>query len=135
MRGVVAAVFLFALLMTVAYAVTISLSSNDVAQLGGTGLVDVYCPANPCQITKVSWVLTSSPPFQVDQVNVQWQTAKTVGASYTVYVVLYDNTNSVISSGSATQPASALPVTTLVDVVANVSPASVYRVEVIIVEN
>lgn len=135
MRTLLAAVLLSILLVAVTYAVTIALNSSDVAQLGGTGLVDVVCPANPCQVSRVSWTLTSDPPFKVDKVNVQWTTAKTTGATYTVYVTLYDSANTVISSGSASQSASNTPVTTVVDVNQNVDPKDVYRVEVVIVEN
>lgn len=124
---------LLGLLVTASYAVLISLSSTDVNALGGTGLVDVSCPASTCQITRVSWTLTTSPPYLVDRVNVQWTTAKPIGATYTVYVVLYDNNNVVVSSGSATQAASPLQVTTTVDV-SNISPSVVYRIEVVIVE-
>ncbi|MEM4190078.1 MAG: hypothetical protein QW544_06155 [Candidatus Caldarchaeum sp.] len=123
------------LLVTTVYAVAIALTSSEVAQLGGTGLVDVNCPANPCQVSKVSWTLTGTAPFRVDRVNVQWTTAKTTGATYTVYVTLYDSANTVISSGSANQPASSSQVTTVVDVNPNVDPRDVYRVEVVIVEN
>ncbi|MEM2693656.1 MAG: hypothetical protein QXW56_09260 [Nitrososphaerota archaeon] len=117
-----------------AYAVLISLSSSDINQLGGTGLVDVTCPANPCQVTKVSWVLTSSAPYKVDKVNVQWTPAKSGSANYMVYVALYDIFNNVISSGSASQPGSTSAVTTQVDVAPDVNPKDVYKVEVVIVE-
>lgn len=124
---------LLGLLVTASYAVLISLSSSDVNALGGTGLVDVHCPASPCQITRVSWTLTTSAPYLVDRVNIQWTTAKPSGATYMVYVVLYNDVGTVISSGSATQAASSSAVTTVVDV-ANVNPRDVYRVEVVIVE-
>ncbi len=118
-----------------AYAVLITLTSAEIDQLGGTGNVDVYCPANPCQINRVRWVLTASAPYQVDRVLVEWQTRETTGASYTVYVTLLDSTNAVISSGSATQPAASSPVTTDVDVAPNADPAQVYRVSIVIVQN
>jgi hypothetical protein len=118
-----------------AYAVAIGLTSTDIDQLGGAGNVDVYCPANPCQITRVKWVLTSSAPYLVDRVLVQWQTRETTGASYTVYVTLLDNSNAIIASGSATQAASSSSVTTTVDVSPNVDPAQVYKVSIVIVQN
>jgi hypothetical protein len=34
-----------------AYAVLIGFTSAEVDQLGGTPIVDVHCPANPCQIS------------------------------------------------------------------------------------
>jgi hypothetical protein len=118
-----------------AYAVLIDLTSAEVDQLGGTPIVDVYCPANPCQISRVKWVLTSSYPYLVDRVLVQWQTRETSGASYTVYVTLLDASNNPISGGSATQAASSSPVTTNVDVLPNVDPAQVYKVQIVIVQN
>jgi hypothetical protein len=82
----------------------------------------------------VKWVLTSSYPYLVDQVRVDWQTRETSGASYTVYVTLLDNSNNPISGGSATQAASSSPVNTYVDV-SNVDPAQVYKVQIVIVQN
>jgi hypothetical protein len=97
--------------------------------------VDVLCPANPCQISRVKWVITSTLPFLVDKVNVEWQTRETTGASYTVYVTLLDSSNAVVSSGSATQAASSIPVTTQVDVNPDADPARVYKVSIVIVQN
>jgi hypothetical protein len=118
-----------------AYAVLIDLDSSDIDQLGGTQRVDVYCPANPCQISRVKWVLESSYPYLVDRVLVQWQTRETSGASYTVYVTLLDSSNNPISGGSATQAASGSLVTTNVDVSPNADPAQVYKVQIVIVQN
>jgi hypothetical protein len=118
-----------------AYAVAIGLTSTDIDQLGGTGNVDVLCPANPCQITRVKWVLTSSAPYLVDRVLVEWQTRETTGATYTVYVTLLDSSNAVIAGGSATQAAHNTAVTTNVDITPNVDPAQVYRVNIVIVQN
>jgi hypothetical protein len=119
-----------------AFAVTIGLTSAEVDQLGGTENVNVLCPAaDPCQINRVKWVLTSSYPYQVDRVLVQWQSRETSGASYTVYVTLLDASNNPISGGSATQSASSSPVTTNVDVSPNADPAQVYKVQIVIVQN
>jgi len=117
-----------------AYAVLIDLTSAEVDQLGGTPIVDVYCPANPCQISRVKWVLTSSYPYLVDRVRVDWQTASTTG-SYTVYVTLLDSSDNPISGGSATQTASSSPVSTYVDVSPDADPAQVYKVQIVIVQN
>jgi hypothetical protein len=118
-----------------AFAVQINLTSAEVDQLGGTPIVNVNCPANPCQINRVKWVLTSSYPYEVDRVLVQWQTRETSGASYTVYVTLFDNSGNPISSGFATQAASSSPVTTNVNVSPDADPAEVYRVQIVIVQN
>jgi hypothetical protein len=117
-----------------AFAVQISLSSSAIDQLGGTPIVDVYCPANPCQISRVKWVLTSSYPYLVDQVRVDWQTRETSGASYMVCVTLFDDDEDEISGGCATQTASSLPVNTYVDVSPNADPAQVYKVQIVIVQ-
>jgi hypothetical protein len=85
----------------------------------------------------VKWVLTSSAPFKVDKVKVEWQTASSTG-SYTVYVTLFDNaspTPNAISGGSATQAASSMAVTTEVDVSPDADPAEVYKVQIVIVQN
>jgi len=118
-----------------ALAVEITLNSTDIDQLGGTGQVDVLCPANPCQVNRVKWALTSSAPYMVDRVLVQWQTRETTGASYTVYVTLRDSSNAIIASGSATQTASSSPVTTTVDVSPDRDPKDIYKVEIVIVQN
>jgi hypothetical protein len=117
-----------------AFAVQISLSSSAIDQLGGTPIVDVTCPANSCQISRVKWVLTSSYPYLVDQVRVQWQTASSTG-SYTVCVTLFDDDEDEISGGCATQTASGSPVTTEVDVTPNADPAEVYKIQIVIVQN
>jgi hypothetical protein len=135
-RTLLLTVLLAALAMaSAAYAVAIGLTSDDIDQLGGTGNVDVRCPANPCQITRVKWVLTSSAPYLVDRVLVEWQTRETTGATYNVYVNLLDNSNTVIAGGSATQAAHSTAVTTNVDITPNVDPAQVYKVNIVIVQN
>ncbi|MDW8042479.1 MAG: hypothetical protein RMJ75_06745 [Nitrososphaerota archaeon] len=135
---VIALALIAAITALASYAVVIALDSNDVAQLGGTNLVDVRCPAagTPCRIDRITWTLSSSAPYTVTRANVVWNTAKTSGATYTVYVVLYDSTaNNVIGSGSAVQAASASQVTTQVPISPNPRPRDVYYVEVVIVEN
>jgi hypothetical protein len=125
---------LAAVMAVASAAFAVSIGVDGVDQLGGTGIVDVLCPANPCQISRVKWVLTSYP-YLVDQVQVNWQTRETSGASYTVYVTLLDSSNNPISGGSATQAASNSPAITTVDVTPNVDPAQVYKVQIVIVQN
>ncbi|MEN3048148.1 MAG: hypothetical protein ABDH63_05150 [Candidatus Caldarchaeales archaeon] len=133
---VIALALIAAITALASYAVVIGLQSSDVAQLGGTYLVDVTCPEANCQINRVYWTLSTTPPFRVTHANVVWDTAKTAGVTYTVYVVLYDSTGTnVIGSGSATQSASSSTVTTQVPVSPNPRPRDVYYVEVVIVEN
>ena len=120
-----------------AFAVQISLSSADIAQIGGTGQVGVNCPGNPCQVSKVTWTISGTPP-RVTEVKVQWTPASSATtASYTVYVTLYDNGDNIIGSGSATQSGSSSPpVTTTVPVSGSspIDPKNVYKVEIVIVQ-
>jgi hypothetical protein len=120
-----------AVMAVVSAALAVVIGVGSVDQLGGSNDVAVNCPANPCQITSVKWVVTSG---LVDKVQVTWQTAATSG-SYTVHVALIDNTNTVIASASATQSASASAVTTTVDFSPDVNPAQVYKVRIVIVQN
>ncbi|MEM2545127.1 MAG: hypothetical protein QXJ49_02905 [Nitrososphaerota archaeon] len=115
-----------------ALAVEISLSSNDVDRIGATPQVDVLCPANLCQVTRVRWVITSSYPYQVDQVRVQWTPATT--NNYNVYVTLFDSDSSAISGGATTVSVSGgSPTDTWVDV-SDVDPGQVYKIQIVIVE-
>jgi uncharacterized protein (UPF0333 family) len=121
--------------VSAAFAVQISLSSADIAQIGGTGQVSVNCPAagSPCQVSKVTWTI-SGTTLKVTAVNVQWTPASNAPASYTVYVTLYDNLGNTVGSGSATQSGSTSSVTTSVPVSPNPDPKDVYKVEIVIVQ-
>ncbi len=137
-RIILLSIFISLLLFTVAaYSVSISLSLDNVAQLGGTGNVKVRCPADPCQIYKVKWVISSSPPYEVSAVDVTWIPASSSSANYSanymVYVTLYDNSNGVIAYGSASQSGSSSQVTTTVNI-EDVPPKDVYYVEIVIVQ-
>jgi hypothetical protein len=119
-----------------AFAVQITLNESDIAQLGGTGQVDVSCPANPCEITRVTWTLSGTPP-RVTQVNVKWTPASS--SEYKVYVTLYKDASTIVGSGSATQSGSSSPVTTPVPVspvapYTSIDPKDVYKVEIVIVQ-
>ena len=122
--------------VAVAYSVLISLASTDIDQLGATDKVNVQCPASgtPCKIDKVGWLLTTAAPYKVDKVRVTWTPAKSdASVTYHVYVELYDDSESLISSGSATQAGSSTPVITTVDVV-DVDPEDIYEVRIVIME-
>ena len=118
-----------------ALAVVIALDPGDVAEIGGTYQVDVYCPADPCEVSRVTWVISSSAPFQVTAVNVEWTPRST--DSYTVFVVLYDSTaTTIISSGSATVSVTGgSSTTTTVNVSPGARPRDIYYVEIVIVQN
>jgi len=55
------------MLLSIVYASSISLGSSDVAQIGGTGQVNVIGPGT---VDNVKWVLTTSPPFKVSGVEI-----------------------------------------------------------------
>ena len=134
-RIILISIFMALLLFTVAaYSVLISLSADDVAQLGGTGEVVVNCPASgsPCKIDKVEWVLTTTNyQHNVDKVKVTWTPASS-SATYRVYVTLYDSEKNGISSGYKSQSGSSSEVT--VDITPDVPPEDVYYVEIVIVQ-
>lgn len=115
-----------------ALAVEITLSSSEVDRLGATPQVEVLCPANPCSVSRVRWVITGNYPYLVDQVRVAWTPATT--NNYYVYVTLFNSGGSPISGGSAfTFVTGGAPTDTLVDV-ANVDPRNVYYIQIVIVE-
>ena len=116
-----------------AFAVTIDLRSADVDQLGGTPMVDVNCPADPCQISRVKWVLRSSYPYLVYQVKVVWQPASS-SSEYTVCVTLFDNSGNPISSGCETDVSGSGSIDTYVNISPDADPAEVYKVQIVIVE-
>ncbi len=119
---------------SLAYAVNISLNSDSVMRIGGTGQVDVLCPASSCQIDGVTWTMTSSAPYLVDKVNVDWTPAE--NGDYDVYVTLYDSGGTIIASGStsASGLTGGTSTTTIVDLTTDVNPANVYKIEIIIVQ-
>ena len=121
------------LMISSVYAVLIQLNSADVAQIGGTGQVSVSCPASGCTISKVSWILDSNPPFKITGAEVSW-TPSDSGATYKVYVVVYDSGSTAIASGSATQAGDTNEVTTSVSFDTAVDAKDIYSVEVIIAE-
>ena len=55
------------MLLSIVYASSISLGSSDVAQIGGTGQVNVIGPGT---VDNVKWVLTTSPSFKVSGVEI-----------------------------------------------------------------
>jgi hypothetical protein len=115
-----------------AFAVSISVAGVD--QLGGTGQVGVECPANPCQISRVKWVLTSSDhQYLVDQVKVVWKPASS-SSEYTVCVTLFDDDDNAISGGCKTDVSGSGFIETPVDVSDDVDPAEVYKVQIVIVQ-
>jgi hypothetical protein len=114
-----------------AFAVEITLSSSDVARIGATPQVEVYCPVSGCQITRVTWTL-SFPPPRVTAVNIDWEPA--AAGTYTVYVVLYRSDGTTIAGYGSTSVTVSGPTTTSVPVGA-VNPAHIYYVEIAIVES
>jgi len=125
-----------ALLATVLYAVAITLPSANVAEIGGTGEVDVQCPVSGCQIAKVNWLRDSSAPYYVTGVAVTWTPASGSGASYVVHAIIRDNAGSILASGEASVTVSGSPSATTTNVYTNpaVNPKDIYKVEILIME-
>jgi hypothetical protein len=115
-----------------AFAVQITLNDSDIARIGGTGQVSVSCPVSGCQISKVTWTLSGTPP-RVTEVKVEWTPASSSG-SYTVYVTLYKGASTIVGSGSASQSGSSGSVTTSVSISPNPDPKDVDKVEIVIVQ-
>jgi hypothetical protein len=120
-----------------AFAVEIRLDSSDVARIGATPQVRVYCPVagDPCQITRVTWsVAFSPPPPKVTAVNIQWTPAAT--GTYTVYVVLYRSDGTTVEGyGSTSVTISTLGSTpTTVNLASPADPRYIYYVEIAIVQ-
>jgi hypothetical protein len=115
-----------------AFAVQINLSSLDIARIGATPQVEVYCPANPCQITRVTWTLAFPPP-RVTHVNIVWSPAAT--GDYNVYVVLYRDTSTIVGYGWTSVTISTLGSTPTTVSVGAVNPADINYVEIAIVQS
>ena len=126
---------LIALLMilavvAVAYSVAIGLESTDIDQLGATDKVEVYCPADPCSISRVKWEMTTSAPYMVNKVQVYWTPAD-ASKTYNVCVELYtDDEGTPSSSGCSSSYSGGY---TGVDV-DNIDPKDVDKVRIVIVE-
>jgi hypothetical protein len=122
-----------------AFAVEISLSSSDVARIGATPQVEVYCPSiisGDCKIARVTWTISfPPPPPRVTAVNVEWSPAAT--GTYTVYVVLYRNDGTTVEGyGSTSVSISTLgPTTTTVNLASPANPRFIYYVEIAIVQS
>ncbi|MEM3952323.1 MAG: hypothetical protein QXP74_02815, partial [Nitrososphaerota archaeon] len=101
-RIILISIFMALLLFTVAaYSVAITLENTNIQRLGGTGQVQIICPANPCEIDKVTWTLTGTP-LKVSEVNIEWtpnQPASGSTITYTVYVYLYKKDEDIAGSG------------------------------------
>jgi hypothetical protein len=121
-----------------AFAVEISLSSSDVARIGATPQVEVYCPSisgGQCKITRVTWSVDfPPPPPRVTAVNIEWSPAAT--GTYYIYVVLYKSGGSTIEGYGSTSVSitSTGPTTTTVNLASPANPRYIYYVEIAIVQ-
>jgi len=136
-RIILLSIFISLLLFTVAaYSVAIKLVDTDIQRLGGTGQVGIICPANPCEIKKVTWGLTDTPK-RVSAVNIQWtpnQPASGSTITYTVYVYLYNKDGNIAGSGSTNENGTG-EVTTTISLNSPIDPKNIEKIEIIIVEN
>ena len=136
-RIILLSIFISLLLFTVAaYSVAIALEKTDIQRLGGTGQVGIICPANPCEIKKVTWSLTDTPK-RVSAVKIQWtpnQPASGSTITYTVYVYLYNKDGNIAGSGFTNENGTG-EVTTTISLNSPIDPKNIEKIEIIIVEN
>jgi hypothetical protein len=129
------------LMVSAAYAASITLSSANVMQIGGTGQVTVNCPVgNTCTVSGVTWSVTQSGAAPVvNSATVTWQTASTSSTNkYTLYVTVFSSASTVVATGSVSNIAgSASPTSTTVTLTAvtpPLNPSQVNLVEIDIVQ-
>ncbi len=127
--AVLAAVLVTALTVGIAWAV--QLSANTVGTVGGTGLVTVYSGVESDQIDAI-WFLINSD-FDVDKVQIDW--TADVSGTVLVGVVVYDNSDTAIATGSTTVSVTdGNAYNTVVTLSTAVDPSEIYKVEVVIVQ-
>ncbi|MEM1742688.1 MAG: hypothetical protein QXK95_01845, partial [Nitrososphaerota archaeon] len=131
-------IFISLLLFTVAaYSVAITLNDTDIQRLGGTGQVQIICPAQGCKIDKVTWTLTGTP-LRVSEVNIRWTPNQPESGStitYTVYVYLYNKDGNIAGSGSRDEGMTGEVTTTIIPLGDLIDPKDIEKIEIIIVEN
>lgn len=91
------------------FAVQLSLNSDSVARVGGTGEVIVLAPTSNATIDKVTFTVSNTPPYYIQSVNVTLTFAEAVSSidgttpvTYTVVVNVYDSLGNLINSAIAT---------------------------------
>lgn len=141
-RGRAALVFgmlaLVAVLIPGVYAVQITLVSENVARVGGTGGVSILAPT--AQVDQVTFTLENNPPYYINGVNVVFTPNET--GTYTVAVNIYDAIGNILGSGIATgltpqiDQTTGLPtqMTVYITLTPSVDPAQAAAVEVIVLQ-
>ncbi len=130
---------LLAFTFTIALAVQLTLDSDNVERIGGTGQVAVLSPENDDTINKVEFTIETNPADpdfgDVVSVDVTWEPAE--NGNYFVMVILYDNSNNVVGYGTATPTGltAGSSTTTTVTLSDTASPEEIYKVEVILQED
>ena len=135
MRGVIASVIAALLVAGAAYAVWLTLNSEDVARIGGTGLVQVLSPTTNGNVNEVLWQTDTNTGY-VTGVDVNWTPAET--GTYLVHVNVYDGNQNMLTSGTTTETIQAADVgadrVTSVPLAQSVDPSQLVYVEVIITQ-
>ncbi len=131
-----------------AYAVQLTLNSDNITRVGGTGQVEVLSPDFNNTIESVVFIVdTNNPPYYITSVDITWEPAET--GTYFIAINIYDVTvdpttgttqRTLIASGTqtvnvdGTQAAPQQSTTTRIQFPSPVNPADVDYVEIIIVQ-
>ena len=123
------------------FAVQLSLNSDNIARVGGTGQVPVLDPTANATIDAVTFTLATTPPYYIAGANVTLTFAE-AGTTYTVVVNIYDATGNLITSGQVTgvtvqtDATTGAPVqqTVTVNFPSPVDPRLVGNVEVLVIQ-
>jgi len=128
-RAILIAVLLALSIVSVT-AVAVALTTTP-KRVAGSGMVDVSCPAGPCEAT-VGWKLDSN--YDVSACKVTW--TPSFDGSATIACIVYDSGGSQLASGSLTGQSvtSGVEATHEVPLSTAVDPKDIYSVEVVIME-
>ncbi len=122
------------------FAVQLSLNSDNIARVGGTGQVPVLAPTANATIDAVTFTLATTPPYYIASANVTLTFAE-ANTTYTVVVNIYDAVGNLITSGQVTgvtvqTDANGNPIqqTVTVNFPSPVDPRQVDNVEVLVIQ-
>ena len=142
---ILALLSLAALAVPGVFAVQLTLNSDNITRVGGTGQVTVLTPENDSTINSVVINYDSNAaPYYVNAVTITWEPAE--ASDYFIGVTLYDRDAqgnvTIVGSGSATvtlDPTTftlGQPITTTVPVLSttggNIDPSTIDLIEIVI---
>ncbi len=83
------------------FAVQLSLNSDNIARVGGTGQVAVLDPTVNATIDSVTFTVSTTPPYYLSGANVTLTFAE-ANTTYTVVVNIYDSAGNPVTSAMVT---------------------------------